>query len=77
MAEGQWRRDAVRNRRDLFEGRNWTKRIAQILIILVPCYLVAFITDKMVYVVPTLAATLIVSRALSLRIDDDHQGGIE
>jgi hypothetical protein len=31
----------------------------------------------MVYVVPTLAATLIVSRALSLRIDDDHQGGIE
>ena len=63
--------------RDMKDGKNWAKTIAQILIILAPCYLVAFITDKMVYVVPTLAATLIVSRALPLRVDEDHQGGVE
>lgn len=55
----------------------WVKTTTQILIILLPCYLVAFLTDKMVYVVPTLAATLIVSRTLSLRIDDDHHSGVE
>ena len=59
------------------DGKNWAKTITQILIILVPCLLVAFITDKMVYVVPTLAATLIVSMALPLRVDEDHQGGVE
>jgi len=59
------------------DGKNWAKTITQILIILVPCLLVAFITDKMVYVVPTLAATLIFSRALPLWVDEDHQGGVE
>ena len=54
----------MREMRDVTGGENLAKTITQILIILVPCYLVAFITDKMVYVVPTLAATLIVSRAL-------------
>ena len=67
----------MREMRDVTGGENLAKTITQILIILVPCYLVAFITDKMVYVVPTLAATLIVSRALPLRVDNDHQGGVE
>ena len=48
--------------------------VAQVLVILVPCYAVAYFTDKMVYVVPTLAATLVLSRALTLKTDDDHDG---
>ena len=48
--------------------------LAQVLVILVPCYAVAYATDKMVYVVPTLAATLLLSRALTLKTDDDHDG---
>ena len=30
--------------------------VVQVLVILVPCYAVAYTTDKMVYVVPTLPA---------------------
>ena len=48
--------------------------VAQVLVILVPCYAVAYATDKMVYVVPTLAAALVLSRALTLKTDDDHDG---
>ena len=47
---------------------------AQMLVILVPCYTVAYFTDKMVYVVPTLAAALVLSRAWPLKTDDDHDG---
>ena len=50
------------------------RTIAQMLVILVPCYTVAYFTDKMVYVVPTLAAALVLSRALTLKTDDDHDG---
>ena len=48
--------------------------VAQALVILVPCYAVAYATDKMVYVFPTLAAALVLSRALTLKTDDDHDG---
>ena len=47
---------------------------AQVIVILLPCYAVAYATDKMVYVVPTLAAALVLSRALTLKTDDDHDG---
>ena len=48
--------------------------VAQVLVILVPCYAVAYATGKTVYVVPTLAAALVLSRALTLKTDDDHHG---
>ena len=48
--------------------------VAQLLVILVPGYAVAYATDKMVYVVPTLAAALVLSRAVTLKTDDDHDG---
>ena len=48
--------------------------VAQVLVILVPCYAVAYATDKVVYVVPTLAAAPVLSRALTLKTDDDHDG---
>ena len=48
--------------------------VAQVLVIIVPCYAVAYATDKMVYVVPTLAAALVLSRALTLKTDEDHDG---
>ena len=44
----------------------------QVFVILVPCYAVAYATDKVVYVVPTLAAAPVLSRALTLKTDDDH-----
>ena len=50
------------------------RTLAQMLVILVPCYTVAYFTDKMVYVVPTLAAALVLSRAWPLTTDDDHDG---
>ena len=50
------------------------RTLAQMLVILVPCYTVAYFTDKMVYVVPTLAAALVLSRAWPLKTDDDHDG---
>ena len=50
------------------------RTLAQMLVILVPCYTVAYFTDKMVYVVPTLAAALVLSRALTLKTDEDHDG---
>ena len=50
------------------------RTLAQMLVILVPCYTVAYFIDKMVYVVPTLAAALVLSRALTLKTDDDHDG---
>ena len=42
--------------------------VAQVLVILVPCYAVAYATDKVVYVVPTLAAAPVLSRALTLKL---------
>ena len=48
--------------------------VAQMLVILVSCYAVAYATDKTVHVVPTLAAALVLSRALTLKTDDDHDG---
>ena len=48
--------------------------VAQVLVILVPCYAVAYATEKTVYVVPTLAAALVLSRALTLKATDDHDG---
>ena len=47
--------------------------VAQVFVILVPCY-AAYATDKVVYVVPTLAAAPVLSRALTLKTDDDHDG---
>ena len=51
--------------------------VAQVLVILVPCYAVAYATDKVVYVVPTLAAAPVLSRALTLKTDDDHDGELD
>ena len=48
--------------------------VAQVLVILVPCYAVAYATDKVVYVVPTLASASVLSRALTLKTDDDYDG---
>ena len=48
------------------------------LVVLVPCYFVAWLTDKMVYVVPTLAAAGFFAASLTVdqrltqtRLDDD------
>ena len=48
--------------------------VAQVFVILVPCYAAGYATDKVVYVVPTLAAAPVLSRALTLKTDDDHDG---
>ena len=48
--------------------------VARVLVILVPCSAFAHATDKMVDMVPTLAAALVLSRALTLKTDDDHDG---
>ena len=45
------------------------------MIVLLPTYLVAFTTDKMVYTIPMLAAASFV--AASLRKDDDLQRKVE
>lgn len=48
-------------------------------IILIPCWFVAWLTDKMVYVLPLLAATAIFASTLDAetnrRIDDDDAEG--
>ncbi len=48
--------------------------VAQVLVILVPCNAVAYATENIVYVVPTLAAALVLSRALTPKTDDDNDG---
>lgn len=52
--------------------------IDRVCVILVPSYLIAYLTEKMVYVVPMVAATLVVSAALAptgsqraSRVDED------
>ena len=51
-----------------------TPTVARVLVNLEPCSAFAYATDKMVYMVPTLAAALVLSRALTLKTDDDHDG---
>ena len=48
--------------------------VAQVFVILVPCYAAAYATDKVVYVVQTLTAAPVLCRALTLKTDDDHDG---
>lgn len=53
--------------------------IVKATIVLVPCYAVAWLTEKMVYVVPTLAAAAFFAGALDVsdlerrRVDDDSE----
>ena len=48
--------------------------LLQVLVILVTCYAVAYATDKMMCLVLTLASAQVLSRALTLKTDDDHDG---
>ena len=43
---------------------SWCSLLIRALIILIPCYAVAYISDKMVYVVPMVAATVMISAGL-------------
>jgi len=53
--------------------------IKKVLIILIPCYTMAILTEKMVYVLPMVVVTGIISMALipdkKKRIDDDGDDG--
>lgn len=57
------------------------KALSKLLVVLGPSYAAAYLTDKMVYVVPTLAAGLIVANmigkegAQEKRVDEDNEGG--
>lgn len=57
------------------------KVISKLLIVLGPSYAMAYLTDKMVYVVPTLAAGLIVANMIGTegaqerRVDEENEGG--
>ena len=42
-----------------------TKSLLQAVIVLVPTYLTAYLTDKMIYVIPMLAAASFVAASLS------------
>ena len=51
----------------------------QAVIVLVPTYLVAYFTDKMVYTIPMLAASSFIAASISsrdtkLKVDDDTEG---
>ena len=53
--------------------------IKKVLIILIPCYTLAILTEKMVYVLPMVVVTGIISMAVipdkKKRIDDDGDDG--
>ena len=53
--------------------------IKKVLIILIPCYTMAILTEKMVYVLPMVVVTGIISMAVipdkKKRIDDDGDEG--
>ena len=53
--------------------------IKKVLIILIPCYTMAILTEKMVYVLPMVVVTGIISMAVipdkKKRIDDDGDDG--
>ena len=54
--------------------------ILQAFIVLIPTYLVAYLTDKMVYTIPMLAASSFIAASFSssnnkLRVDEDGQDG--
>ena len=53
--------------------------IKKVLIILIPCYTMAILTEKMVYVLPMVVVTGILSMAVipdkKKRIDDDGDDG--
>lgn len=60
------------------------KILFRLLIILIPSYFVAFLTDKMVYVVPTLAASLAIMAMFEKsnedrepRVDEEAESGFE
>ena len=42
-----------------------TKSLLQIVIILVPTYITAYISDKMIYVIPMLAAVSFIAASIS------------
>ena len=51
----------------------------QAIIVLVPTYLVAYFTDKMVFTIPMLAASSFIAASISsrdtkLKVDDDAEG---
>ena len=52
-----------------------TKGLLQAIIVLVPTYITAYLTDKMVYVIPMLAAASFVAASLSgktsRRVEED------
>ena len=53
--------------------------IKKVLIILIPCYTMAILTEKMVYVLPMVVVTGIISMAVipdkKKRLDDDGDDG--
>ena len=49
--------------------------LIKITIIFVPTYLVAYFIDNMVYVLPTLASTLLIGNGLEKQEDDDTTEG--
>tara|TARA_B100001093_G_scaffold210238_1_gene201903 strand:- start:444 stop:674 length:231 start_codon:yes stop_codon:yes gene_type:complete len=54
------------------------KALVRGIVVLIPTYIVAYLTDKMVYVVPMLAAMGIIAAGLfednTKRIDSDNDG---
>jgi len=57
------------------------KGLLQAVIVLVPTYIVAYLTDKMVFTIPMLAASSFIAASLSsdedtkLRVDEDGTDG--
>lgn len=51
------------------EFDNFRNAVLKVGIILVPCWSVAWVTQKMVYVVPTVAAAVLLASAVSLKAD--------
>ena len=55
------------------------KGLLQAVIVLVPTYIVAYLTDKMVFTIPMLAASSFIAASISsrdtkLKVDDDAEG---
>lgn len=65
----------------MIDKRHFKIAVLRAAIVLIPSYLVAFLTDKMVYVVPTLAAASFLAATLKFdenqntrRVDEDDSG---
>ena len=51
-----------------------TKGLLQAIIVLVPTYITAYLTDKMIYVIPMLAAASFIAASIT---NDKHERRVE